>query len=66
MSKKIKVEVEEINRLKGLLNDFNALDLKDVDLYENGKKIEIQDSLKDWKYTGLCNHDFVMNRYWED
>lgn len=61
------VNIEEIYRAVSELKAINELNLKDIEFYENGKKIDISDEIiENWKFIGLNNHSFIMSEFYKD
>lgn len=56
------VPIEPIRELLQKLQEFNDLDLKEVQLTENGVPIPVSD---DWRFIGLSNAAFVELEYWK-
>lgn len=60
MSDKKRVDVEEIRAIIEKYREMQKLDVNEVDLYENGIRIDVPQSLKDeWKYAGLCFCEYI-------
>lgn len=61
-----KVNVEDLQVHIDAINKFNRLALKDIQLYKEGKKINIPSKLlKQFEYTGLANIDLVKQDFWK-
>lgn len=64
---KTRVDMEDLHKLKEKLRNVNDLDLKEIDLYENGKKVNIQYStINRWRFTGLNNYYFFIDEFWRN
>ena len=63
----MKVNIEDIHRIVGELKAINKVEMKDIEFYENGKKLDISDKTVGlWKYIGLNNHEFIMSEFYKD
>ncbi len=61
------VHIEAVKLALHVLADFNALDLTQVELYENEKLLPITpEILDDFRFCGLSNRDFVERRWWQE
>lgn len=57
----MKVTIEEILEMQQRRSEINSIDIKDIEWYENGVKIEVHsESLDEWRFTGLSNTDFIF------
>jgi hypothetical protein len=55
----MKVNIEDIKIYQAFRRAINTVPLEDIDMYENGKKVEIPiEWIKEWTFTGLNNIDF--------
>lgn len=64
-SRKFKVYVEEVKRLQERRREINEKDLRDLEFYEGGKRVEISQELVElWNVTGLSNVDFIDSGYY--
>lgn len=55
-----RVNIEDVRRIRDERAKINKLDFRDIDWYENGQKVEFEQStLDDFEFTGLCNIDFI-------
>lgn len=62
----MKVDIEKLIEAKKVLTDFNKLDLKDVELYENGIKINLNEEiLNEISFTGLNNSDLIIYEFYK-
>jgi len=56
----MKLNIEDILDAQSTRNQINLLDIKDIEWYLDGEKITISDeTLEEWRFTGLSNTDFV-------
>lgn len=56
----MKLNIEEALDAQTKRNQINSLDIKDIQWYLNGQRVNISDeTLEEWKFTGLSNTDFV-------
>lgn len=61
------VDIEELYLAMAVLKRFNLMELKDVELYEDGEMISVApEAIERFRITGLSNKDFVRVRYWEN
>jgi hypothetical protein len=61
-----RVDVGRIATILEELAAFNRADLAGVELYENGRRLDIPpETIAAWQSTGLSNADFVEGRAWE-
>lgn len=57
----MKVTIEEILEMQKRRSEINSFDIKDIEWYENGFKIDVpSESLDEWRFTGLSNTDFIF------
>ncbi len=57
----MKLDIEEIIKIQKTLDEINKVELDEIEFYENGKKLNIsKEYIKDWKYTGLDNKNFIL------
>lgn len=62
-----RVDVEDIQDILRRRAAFNHLDLNDIDFYEDGKKLEIPNSLiNHFHFTGLANIDFIASDFYKE
>ena len=62
-----KINIEDIKKLLSDLNEFDQLDLKQIEFTENDQVIKINDSVYDeWKFVGLSNSYFVEFEPWKN
>lgn len=58
--KKIRINVEEIRALDARRREINAINIRDIEWYENGKKLNYtEEQVNQWRFIGLCNTSFV-------
>ena len=56
----MKINIEDILAAQTIRNQINKVDIKDIEWYLDGEKISIPDeTLEEWRFTGLSNTDFV-------
>lgn len=56
----MRVDTEQIEAALRVLDDFNRLDLKEVEFFTNGVKINIDPhAVEQFRFTGLSNKTFV-------
>jgi len=56
----MKINIEEILDAQSTRNQINRLDIKEIEWYLDGEKVTISDeTLEEWRFTGLSNTDFV-------
>lgn len=61
------IDIDYLLNLKRQIDNINKEDLNDLIFYENGKKIKIDNKiLKQWKYIGLNNFDFITSKFYKD
>lgn len=57
-----RIDVEYVKKIQAERKRINDLELKDIEWYENGKKLDIDpEVLEEFKFTGLCNTDFIIS-----
>lgn len=62
----MKVAVEYVNWLMEEKSKINRAKLGDIELFENGMKLDIpQKVIDDWDFTGLSNVDFILSDFRE-
>lgn len=58
---KTRIDVEKVKESYKQSHYYNNLNLKEIDLYENGEKIEISDELiEEWRFVGLGLEYFII------
>jgi hypothetical protein len=58
---KVRVDIEEVTRVKEYLASINQALLKDIEWYRNGVKVEVSpENLETWRMVGLNNADFCL------
>lgn len=56
----MKIEIEEILKMNERRTEINKQDIRDIEWYLDGNKIDIlSETLEEWRFTGLSNIDFV-------
>jgi len=62
----MKVNVEAVNRIQRERARINRIALKNLELYEDGKRIKItKKTIDDWNFTGLSVIDFILFKGWK-
>jgi len=62
----MKVAVEYIQWLIDERAKINRLDLEELEFYENGMRVEIDEQItKDFIFTGLNNIDFISSGFYK-
>tara|TARA_Y100000310_G_scaffold307018_1_gene348752 strand:- start:34954 stop:35169 length:216 start_codon:yes stop_codon:yes gene_type:complete len=62
----MRIDIEDILKLIEAKRKLNSLDLKEIEFYENNKKVEIPEQIiKDWNFTGLSNIDFIDTDFYK-
>jgi hypothetical protein len=57
----MRIDIEEYMKLREEIKRINFVNIEDIEIYKNNKKIDIRtDIVKEFKYTGLNNMDFVV------
>jgi len=60
----MRVDIEKIREMQEYRGQINELDLKDIEWYEKGKKIEhSSEEIEEFKFTGLNNIDFITGNF---
>jgi len=63
----MRVYVEEVQKMMEYRKSINDQDLKDIEWYAGGVKIEIGDKeIEEFKFTGLNNLDFMTMDFYKD
>lgn len=61
MSKKTRVDVEDVLRIDKERRKINRISLEDIEWYENGVKLDISNEvLENFRFTALSNMDFII------
>ena len=56
----MRIDVNEVKRLKERLREINALSLDQIEWYDGDTKVEVPPNwVEDWRFTGLNNADFI-------
>lgn len=56
----MKINIEEVLDAQSIRNQINRLDIKEIEWYLDGEKVIIADeTLEEWRFTGLSNTEFV-------
>jgi len=62
-----RVDVERVRNLLAELEKIDAIPLSEMQLYENGQKIEISpEAIEEWLFVGLSNRAFIEMEIWND
>ena len=62
----MRVDIEEFNKHTEYFKKINNYKIEDLEIYENGIKIETnQENIDEFSFTGLSNMDFIYARWWE-
>lgn len=57
---RVRIDIEEIKALQKRRKEINAIELADIDFYENGVKVVVSSpTVEDWNFVGLSNIDFI-------
>lgn len=60
------INVSTIKLALSVINNLNRLNLENVQLMDDDEPITISQKILDrWKFTGLCNRDFVDAEMWK-
>ena len=63
---KRKVDIEYVRNLLAELDKIDAIPLSEMQLYENGQKIEIlPETIEEWRFVGLSNRAFIEMEVWK-
>lgn len=55
-----KVNIEDIKKHFAFAKKVNAIDVNDLEIYENGERVEISEELlEEWEYVGLTTLCFI-------
>ncbi len=61
----MRIDIERIQQLQAELDQINSLDFKDIEFFENDKKVEIpQKVIDEFKLYGLNNVHFVTTEFY--
>ena len=61
----VKITIEEVEALQKRRREINHTPIEEIEWTENGKAIPVTpEQLDDFKFTGLCNIDFVDFAWW--
>jgi hypothetical protein len=60
----MRVAIEEVNAMRERRREINDTPLEDIEWTLNGEVVKdiSHEEIVDWKFTGLSNCDFVINR----
>lgn len=63
----MRVDCEKVRALKDELREINQTPFDELEFYENGVKIDIENKIREsFKFTGLNNTDFVSTEFWKE
>ena len=66
MKKSKRIDINRIRALHEEIQEFNEMELNDVEFVEDGKVVNIKPKvIKDWLYCGLCNRDFIVGDFYK-
>ena len=62
MSKKIRIDVEDVIEFHKRRAYWDSVPIQDVEFFENGAKIEVDpEIINEWRFIGLSNDYFVLH-----
>lgn len=62
MKPKVRIDVEHVQKLNQEIKAINELELDDIEIFKDGKLIEISDYEKEeWKFIGLSTYTFISD-----
>lgn len=63
----MRVDIEKIREMEAEIKRINNADLADVELYENGIKVQIDHAvIEEYKYIGLNNWHFFSTEFYNN
>jgi hypothetical protein len=63
----MRIDVEEVRKLRERLNEINAVPLAEIEWCEGGELITPPDgAIEEWRFMGLSNDQFVMLGWYAD
>ena len=63
----MRVDLEKIKAAQDIIDNFNALDLKHVEFFENNEQIDVPiEFIERYKFTELNNRDFLLMDIYKD
>jgi hypothetical protein len=63
----MRVDVEYVRKLQEERMKINRMNFKDIEWYENGKKVEVSPQIiDDFEFTGLNNTDFITSEVYKE
>jgi len=63
----MRIDIEHVRKIQEERLRINKLKLEEIEWYENGKRVEVDPKdAEDFKFTGLCNTDFVTMNFFEN
>ncbi len=64
--KRLRMDIEEIQRYFEWRKRINGTPLKNIDFYEDGKLVKYpEDWIPEWEFTGLNNLDFIQTGFYK-
>ena len=61
-----KVDIEIALDIQRRRNKINDIEVSDLELYKNGKKIDIDpEKVKQFEFIGLSTMDFIISEYYK-
>ncbi len=59
------VNIEDLRSALEVIDNFNKLNLWDIELHEKGQAITItQKCLEEWRFVGMSNISFIESEFW--
>lgn len=56
----MRISVEEVITIRSRLREIEKPDLRDIEWTIGGEVVRpTEKQIEDWKFTGLCNRDFI-------
>lgn len=63
----MKIEIEEILKIKERLREINSIDLNKIEFTEGGKVIDINPKyIEEFRFIGLNNSDFIYTEFYKN
>lgn len=63
----MRVNIEDVRDIEKARSKINRPDFKQIEWYEDGKKLDIDPKiLDDYEYTGLNNMDFITSDFFRN
>jgi len=61
----MRVDIERVKELQSEIDKINSVSVSELELFENGKQIDISQKMIDtWRYVGLNNMYFITGKYY--